>query len=132
MSTATATTTPTTATTSSASFFSPSHNLSCEIDDGRTGNPAQVYCQSMNPASSVHLGLDGKLEICSGTGAATRCLGNAGENTPTLAYGKHVSVGRFRCDSEQTGVTCTVIRSGKGFLLNSAGITAVGHAESRP
>jgi hypothetical protein len=124
---------PTTATAAtSATFYSPSHNLSCEIDDGRSGIPAQVYCQSMKRPSSVHLGLDGKLDICSGTGAATRCLGNAGENTPTLAYGKQVSVGRFRCGSEHTGVTCTVIRSGKGFLINSAGITPVGHAVVTP
>ncbi len=127
---ATATTTPATATTTGASFYSPSRNLSCEIDDGGSGAPAQVYCQSWNPPSSVHLGLDGKLVICSGTGAARRCLGNPGENTPTLAYGKQVSVGRFRCGSDQTGVTCTLLRSGKGFLISSAGVRPVGGATS--
>jgi hypothetical protein len=125
-STATSTTTPTTGTAASGSFYSPSHNLSCEIDDGGSGIQAQVYCQSWNQPSSVHLGLDGKLDICSGAGAATRCLGNPGENTPTLSYGKQVSVGRFRCSSEQAGVTCTVIRSGKGFLIDSSGVTPVG------
>jgi hypothetical protein len=110
----------------SASFYSPSRNLSCEIDDGRSGVPVQVYCQSLNAPHSVHMSLDGRLKICSGAGAATRCLGNAGEHTPILGYGKQVTVRRFRCRSEQAGVTCTVISSGKGFLINSAGIKRVG------
>jgi hypothetical protein len=120
-----ATTTPTTATTTSASFYWPSHNLGCEIDDGRSGVPAQVYCQSKNPPSSVHMGLDGKLRICSGTGAATRCTGDVGENTPTLAYGKQITVGRFRCQSLRSGIKCTVVSSGKGFLFNNTGATPV-------
>jgi hypothetical protein len=79
------------------------------------------------------MGLDGRLKICSGgTITTTHCLGNAGEHTPTLAYGKQVTVGRFRCRSAQAGVTCIVIQSGKGFLINNIGITAVGHAGVTP
>lgn len=116
----------TTTRATSASFYSPSHNLTCEIDDGRGGIPAQAYCQSLNAPHSVHMGLDGQLKICSGASAATRCIGNAGEHTPILGYGKQVTVGRFRCRSQRSGVTCTVIKSGKGFLINSAAITPVG------
>jgi hypothetical protein len=115
----------TTTTTKTASFYSPSRNLICEIDDGYAGY-VRVYCQSLNPPHSVHMGLDGQLKICSGASAATRCIGNAAEQTPILGYGKQVTVGRFRCRSEQAGVTCTVIKSGKGFLINRAGITRVG------
>jgi hypothetical protein len=114
-----------TTTAKAASFYSPSHNLSCEIDDGHAAL-VRVYCQSLNPPHSVQMGLDGQLKICSGASAATRCLGNAGEHTPILGYGKQVTVGRFRCRSEQAGVTCTVVRSGKGFLINTAGVTPVG------
>jgi hypothetical protein len=76
----------------------------------------------------VQMGLDGGLTICRGT----NCEGNIGEHTPTLAYGKLVTVGPFRCRSEQAGVTCIVIKSGKGFLANSAGVTPVGHAVVTP
>ena len=119
------TTTTTTTKAKTASFYSPSRNLSCEIDDGYA-SLVRAYCQSLNRPHSVHMGLDGKLTICGGTSAATRCLGNIGEHTPILGYGKQVTVGRFRCRSEPAGVTCTVIKSGKGFLINSAGIKRVG------
>jgi hypothetical protein len=126
------TTTTTTTNAKTASFYSPSHNLSCEIDDGYAGLVG-AYCQSLNPPHSVHMGLDGRLKICSGgTITTTHCLGNAGLHTPTLAYGKQVTVGRFRCRSAQAGVTCVVIQSGKGFLINNAGVTPVGHAVVTP
>jgi hypothetical protein len=117
--------TATTTTTNArlASFYSPSRNLTCEMHD--SAGFVRVYCQSLNPPHSVQMGLDGKLEICSGATAATRCIGNAGEGTPILAYGRQVTVGRFRCRSEQAGVTCTVIQSRRGFLIDSAGITPV-------
>jgi hypothetical protein len=42
------------------------------------------------------------------------------ENTPTLAYGKQVDVGRFRCESLRAALRCTVIRTGQGFLINKS------------
>ena len=54
----------------------------------------------------------GRLRICSGSEA--RCkLGNAGEDVPVLAYGRQITVGRFRCLSLRSGVRCTVIRIGR-------------------
>ena len=61
-----------------------------------------------------------------GTVTTTHCLGNPGINTPSLAYGSQITVGPFRCRSEQAGVTCTVIKSGKGFLINNNGAVPVG------
>jgi hypothetical protein len=124
---ATASTTPATTTNAkTAAFYSPIRTLSCELDD-RAG-VVGVYCQTFTPPRSVHMGVAGQLKICSGTSAATRCLGNAGEHTPTLGYGKQITVGPFRCRSAPAGVTCVVIRSGKGFLINKAGVTPVGGA----
>lgn len=40
--------------------------------------------------------------------------------------GQDVTLERFRRASQPTGVLCTVIASGKGFLINSTGITRVG------
>lgn len=69
----------------------------------------------------------GRLTICRDRGTRNRCnLGNPGEGTPTLSYGKQITVGRFRCLSLQIGVRCTVIRSGKGFLISRAGVRRVG------
>jgi hypothetical protein len=104
-----------------AGFLSPSHNLSCELAD-RDVRGSYVHCQSVKAPHSVRMGSDGRLKICRGT----RCLGNAAENTATLNYGKQMTVGRFRCRSQRSGVRCTVIRSGKGFLIHGKGVRRIG------
>ena len=111
----------------SASFYSPSRNISCEMNDGRAHVGSVVYCQSVAHPHSVKLGLDGRLKICrGGTPTTTHCLGDAGEHTPVLAYGKHITLRHFSCRSEQAGVTCTVIKTGKGFRIDRAGVRAIG------
>ena len=111
----------------SASLYSPSRNISCEMNDGRPGVADVVYCQSIMRPHSVKLGRDGRLRICRDQSiTTTHCLGNAGEHTPVLAYGKQITLGHFRCRSAQAGVTCTVISSGKGFRIDRAGVRAVG------
>ncbi len=105
-----------------AEFYSPSGNLSCEMDDGRAGVPNHVWCQSWKKPHRVTLRPDGRLNTCRGE----RCLGNPGENTPRLAYGKHITVGRFRCFSLQAGIKCVVISSGRGFLIDKVGVHRVG------
>jgi hypothetical protein len=63
-------------------------------------------------------------------GRDTHCgLGNRGEDQiKTLGFGKHVTVGRFRCQTQRTGVTCVVRSSGKGFLISRSRLVAVGGA----
>ena len=106
-----------------ASFYSPSRNISCEMDDGRPQVGSFVLCQSVAHAHSVRMGLDGRLKTCRGP---TRCLGNPGEHTPVLGYGKQIALSHFRCRSRQAGVTCTVIKTGKGFRIDRAGVRRVG------
>jgi hypothetical protein len=96
-----------------AAFYSPSHNISCEMTDEKRSTPG-VYCQSMAHPHSATLGANGHTKICRGA----HCLGNPGEHTPVLAYGKQIRVGRFRCRSEQNGITCNVIKTGDGFLID--------------
>lgn len=110
-------------------FYSPSGNLSCDlVDRANRGNRyAGVTCTSRKPPRLVSMGLDGRLTICRGIG----CIGNPGvvdvQPIPTLlAYGRQITVGRFRCLSLEVGVRCTVIRSGKGFLINRDGVSRVG------
>jgi hypothetical protein len=107
-----------------AQFYSPSGNIECGIADQptRSGN---VVCWTTKPARRVMLTADGRLAICR---RGPQCTANWGE-TPRpqrLAYGKQITVGRFRCSSLVSGMRCVVIRSGKGFLINRSGITRVG------
>jgi hypothetical protein len=104
-----------------AGFYSPSRNLSCEMAD-RDARGSYVYCQSVKAPKNVRMSLDGQLKICRGT----KCLRNPAENTPTLGYGRKMTIGRFACSSKKSGVKCRVIRSGKGFLISRASIRLVG------
>jgi hypothetical protein len=111
----------------SAAFYSPSRNISCEMNDARAHLGSVVYCQSWAHPHSVKLGLDGRLKICrEATSTTAHCLGDPGEGTPVLAYGKHVTLGHFRCESQKAGVSCTVVKTGKGFRIDRDGVRAIG------
>ncbi len=106
-------------TPTSGEFYSPTKNISCEIDD--TTSLQQVFCQTLTPPQSVTMNVDGTLKKCAGQ----ECLGNPGENTPTLPYGSATGTGPFRCVSSRQGMTCTVT-NGRGFQIASGGIVSVG------
>lgn len=109
-------------TATRCTFLAPSHNLGCELSYHRgSGIADETYCQTDSPPQSVRMATDGSFKPCEGIS----CIGNAGEDTPTLAYGATAAVGPFSCRSETSGVTCTV-SSGRGFTISNAGITAVG------
>jgi hypothetical protein len=110
-------------TSSSTEFFSPSKNISCEIDNGASSAMTGAFCLTMSPPKSVQLKSDSTLTECTGVS----CLGNAGENTPTLAYGQSISLGPFTCASSTAGITCT-LANGDGFLISSSATTALGSA----
>jgi hypothetical protein len=96
-------------------LISPSGNLQCEMsDDG--GGDAHVRCQSFKSPHAVKLAPDGRLNRCTGQ---LMCIGNLGETRTTrFAYGMTKTVGRFRCHSEMSGITCTVVASGRGFFID--------------
>jgi hypothetical protein len=109
----------------SADFYSPSRNIACEMSDGR--GESHVFCESFAHPHSVTMGLRGRLTICrGGTRTTTHCLGDPGERTPVLRYGRSITLTHFRCRSEQAGVTCTVVGSGKGFRIDRTTVTRVG------
>ena len=105
-------------TTAGGEFLSPTGNISCEVDYHRAGL-TRAYCQTVKPARSVTMDANGSYKTCAGE----QCLGNAGEGTPTLAYGTATGVGPFRCESAATGITC--VADGKGFRVSTSGITPV-------
>jgi hypothetical protein len=106
-------------TSTGGEFLSPSGNISCEVNFSPSTQGA--LCLTISPPRSVNMTVEGTLTQCMGQ----QCLSNAGVDTPTLAYGTATGVGPFRCVSATTGITCTVT-SGKGFTINTAGITPVG------
>jgi hypothetical protein len=112
-------------TGSVCAFYSPSHNISCEVDYQRVGGtgagiPDETYCQTLVPEQSVTLDPTGALKKCAGTS----CLGNAGEGTATLAYGQTAALGPFTCLSTTREVSCTVA-SGRGFRISRSGIASL-------
>jgi hypothetical protein len=111
-------------TATGTEFYSPTQNISCEIDASPGSGPGtSTLCLTINPARSVVLSTDGTLKECTGQD----CLSNAGIDTPTLAYGQSITLGPFTCVSSTAGMTCT-IASGAGFLIAASGITPLGSA----
>jgi hypothetical protein len=110
-------------TASVTEFYSPTKNISCEIDaaTGPTGTN-QALCLTLSPAQSATLTASGTLTKCAGQD----CLSNAGENTPTLNYGVSITLGSITCLSTRAGMTCT-LSSGAGFTIATSGITPLGN-----
>jgi hypothetical protein len=106
----------------SRTFYTPSKNIWCSLGD--SSDYLGVSCYSLRAPQRVKMGAAGRLRICHGR----RCLGCgcAPEGVPTLRYGRQITVGRFRCLSRRTGVRCTVVSLGKGFLINRDTIKRVG------
>lgn len=121
-STTSATLVPQTAT--ATEFYSPTKNISCEIDNnvGPSGS-VETLCLTIMPARSVTLQTDGSLTECTGQ----QCLSNAGVGTPRLSYGSSITLGPFTCKSARAGVTCT-LANGDGFLISTSGTTPQGNA----
>jgi hypothetical protein len=112
-------------TPTSTEFYSPTKNISCEIDNNEGSSAmTDAFCLTMSPPKSVQLQTDSSLSECAGV----NCLANAGENTPTLAYGQSVTLGPFTCASSTAGIKCT-LASGDGFLISSSATTALGNAK---
>jgi hypothetical protein len=105
-------------------------------DDPGTHAPhaVEVVCQSVKTRPRLYqqkawLRGNGAVSICRVGGNSTRChlACSCDEGpTPVLAYGQEQMVGRFRCESLRTGMRCTVVRTGKGFLINKNRAARVG------
>ncbi|HET6831748.1 MAG TPA: DUF6636 domain-containing protein [Solirubrobacterales bacterium] len=105
------------------SFSSPSGNIGCYIDlrsvrcdiDDRDWDP---------PAAPAGCELDfGQgIELRAGGRAAFVCAGDTaiggGEE---LDYGSSIAAGLLRCESEESGMTCRDVETGRGFSLAIAG-----------
>jgi len=107
-------------------FFDSPRAVGAECGLNDPGPYAGVRCQSVKTRplyfQTASLKGSGRVTICRDSGNRNRCnIGNAGETeVPVLAYGQQVDVGRFRCESLRTGVKCTLISTGQGFLINKS------------
>jgi hypothetical protein len=110
-----------------AVFRSPSGNIRCSMFDWGGSDSPGVNCQSEKPPQRVRMDSGGRLKVCRGT----RCIDSGcgcveGYDWPWLAYGRMITFRPFRCLSLPTGVRCTVIQSGTGFLINRDGVSRIG------
>jgi hypothetical protein len=122
-------TTPTQPTSGTyARFYTPSRNIACEMSDNGTAQ-AGISCIMQKPPALASLKVSGVATICQHQ--ALKCTGNLGDDPSLpalreLAYGSSVTVGRFRCTSASTGVTCIVTATGKGFFISLQSVRPVG------
>ena len=115
-----------------AGFWSPvkpKRNLWCNMGD--TSQDHLVSCQFGWPgqrgAHRADLKTTGKVTICN-EAKHRRCVGCVCDEGrgPTLAFGRHMDVGPFRCESLTSGFRCTVISTGQGFLITRTRVLRVG------
>ncbi|WP_131810615.1 hypothetical protein [Mycolicibacter nonchromogenicus] len=104
-------------------FFGTRAGINCEITYRRADLPDSAYCMTVNPPQHVSMDSDGELSICSDS---VECLSDPPYDQPILPFGQSADAGPFNCQSEATGVTCTVDSSGRGFVISGAGIEPVG------
>ena len=108
-----------------ATFYWPGRRISCEMSDDPTRSiPSGVYCRFESGTHAVYLTPNGTISPCSG--GQGQCVGSVPVGTPVLGYGRQIVVGRFRCRSERSGVTCTVAKTGRGFRINASGVRRLG------
>jgi hypothetical protein len=102
-----------------AQFVSPSGNIECEL------STAAASCLLAHPPfRRAALDRRGHVKICNRSG---RCSGDLGEGkTLRLKYGHSIRIGPFKCTSRTTGMTCKVVKTGKGFRINRRGVKRVG------
>ena len=116
-------------------FVGTAPGVGCFMISEASGGTADCYTESANFNQKAALNAAGEVQVCAHhvQRFANPCeLGNAGTRTPTYKAGKQVTVGAFRCHVLSSGVTCTVIASGKGFYMTAHQVATVGGAHVVP
>ena len=98
-------------------------NAVCSMNDWPTLH--NVSCATDTPPHRVGMNGNGGLKVCRGFGQSCISCGCA-PRVRVLAYGHRADVGRFRCESLQAGVRCTVLKTRKGFLFTRRTTVRVG------
>ena len=108
--------------TSLTGFTSPSGNIGCIID--RKSVRCDVQKRQWDPPSrpaSCNENVDYGQGITLAAGGAPEFV-CAGDTTlgsgPALAYGESIGAGLLRCDSEESGMSCRDVETGRGFTIS--------------
>jgi len=105
------------------SFKSPHGGPVCTISRGKPLG-TKASCLFEPPAHYATLYPDGHVEACFGTKGGAACASNPDSfRDPTLAYGRSIALGPFRCTSLRKGMRCVVARSGHGFLISRSDVS---------
>jgi len=99
-------------------FQTPSGNIGCYLDARAARCDIRQRDWSPPPApASCQLDY-GQGLIVTASGARLVCAGDTAlGGRATLDYGEQAQRGRIRCDSEESGITCTDTGSGRGFTI---------------
>jgi hypothetical protein len=103
-------------------FQLPSRNIGCIFGEGsvRCDISGKTFEPPPQP-SDCELDWGNGIEVGDGE-AAFVCAGDTALGGPdVLEYGLSAQRGSLRCDSAETGVTCTNVSTGHGFELNRDG-----------
>jgi hypothetical protein len=85
-----------------------------------------ISCQNVTRGWETDLSPSGAVAICTAATDACHTGAHTGQGIPTIKVGQQVTVQPFRCSYAANGLTCTVIKTGVGFLLTTSGATEVG------
>jgi len=100
-------------------FSTPSGNIGCYV--ARSGARCDIRKHSWSsPPEPASCELDyGQGLAVDGDSVGFVCAGDTTLGAPTtLAYGSASQRGRFLCESEEAGITCTNVDTGEGFFLS--------------
>jgi hypothetical protein len=112
-------------------FLSPDGTVWCQIV--ATSYADYASCGTRTPRRSGEVKRDGSISLCdvsAATDPRATCYQNWDFHAPVLGYGQASELDGYRCASEMSGITCTLTdpgpAKGKGFVINAAGVTAIG------
>ena len=86
---------------------------------GAAPSVEEAWCATRDNQHFAELNADGGLRVCD-----EDCIQNWDTQAPVLLFGQTVELYGFRCTSDERGITCTVVATGKGFTISQAGVTA--------
>ncbi len=104
-------------------FTSPTGNIGCYIDKSTVR--CDIGDRDWEPPAapkSCKLDYGQGIELKAGGSADFVCAGDTalGGGDP-LDYGKSIGAGLLRCESEESGMTCRDVESGRGFSISKQG-----------
>jgi hypothetical protein len=104
-------------------FLSPDKSVWCQADAREAGCVAFRSGASGTPGHGGIVKRGGRVVICAEKSAKTAyaewdCFQNFDETAPVHHYGPRAEAPGFRCASARQGITCTLVATGSGFLIN--------------